>query len=358
MNGTHWGPDDRVALLGLCVMTTRFKMKVGVLFATAGVIALLCFFYVRTHPLVFNESFLEHAHCIVGGGLSLDAYASEHEGRFPFSTNGYGDALVLVNAGWDESLTGPGYDARVFDRVRRTGENAPENEFGRVYVQGLSNTDNPEIVLLFDKLPTPGGDHCHLLSRLFAPLGREVWTIGEGHRFVPEKDWPAFSKHQIELLVAAAVSKELAEMYYSEKAEPRVPSDSHKITRMMDATNETDAEVRKKLPGNWIMKWANSTGSFQSTWTIFPNASYVCRVIASNFSDGIMRTQDMGGRVKFTNGVLVDMTTRHSQTNAQLPMISRLRIVRLDDREMVLNEWSSDTGELLTNEYVYRREKK
>lgn len=173
--------------------------------------------YVRTHPLVFNESFLEHAHCIVGGGLSLSSYAQEHEGRFPFSTNGYGDALVLVNAGWDESLTGPGYDARVFERVRRTGENAPENEFGRVYVQGLSQTNDPEIVLLFDKLPTPGGDHCHLLQRIFAPLAREVWTIGGVRQVIRETEWPAFSKRQIDLLVAAGVSREQAEIYYSEK---------------------------------------------------------------------------------------------------------------------------------------------
>ena len=97
-------------------MTTKFKKRLVVLFATVGVITLLCFYYFKTHPLVFNESFLTHAHCIKGGGLSLDGYAGEHQGRFPFSTNGYGDALLLVNDGWDEALTGPGYDARVSQR--------------------------------------------------------------------------------------------------------------------------------------------------------------------------------------------------------------------------------------------------
>src|SRR5260221_9562269 len=99
--------------------------------ADAAVVA-LCLYYWRTHPLVFNESFLGHAHCIVGGGLSLRQYAEEHDGRFPFHTNGYGDALLLVNAGWDSPLTGPGYDTQVFDRARKTGEDAPESEFGRV----------------------------------------------------------------------------------------------------------------------------------------------------------------------------------------------------------------------------------
>lgn len=199
-------------------MTSKIKIRLRILVCLIAVIVVGGTIYVKTHPLVFNESFLTHAHCIVGGGLSLDSYAREHEGRFPFSTNGYGDALVLVNACWDESLTGPGYDARVFERVRRTGENAPESEFGRVYVQGLSESNDPEIALLFDKLPTPGGDHCHVFQRFFAPLGREIWVVGGGHRFIRENDWTAFSRHQIELLVAAGLSKEQAEMYYSEKA--------------------------------------------------------------------------------------------------------------------------------------------
>ena len=145
-------------------------------------------------------------------------YAEEHDGKFPYHTNGYGDALLLVNDGWDEALTGPGYNAKIFEKVRKTGENAPEAEFGRVYVQGLSVTNDPNIAILFDKLPTPGGDHCHLFQRLHAPLGREIWTIGCGMRFVPEREWPTFSKEQIERLVDAGISREQAELYYSEQA--------------------------------------------------------------------------------------------------------------------------------------------
>lgn len=149
--------------------------------------------------------------------MSLDGYAHEHDGRFPFHTNGYGDALLLVDAGWDAALTGPGYDTEVFERTRRTGEDAPESEFGRVYVQGLSDTNDAEIAILFDKLPTPGGDHCHGFRRLSASLGREIWTIGSGMRFIPESRWPAFAKEQIELLVAAGIAREQAERYYSER---------------------------------------------------------------------------------------------------------------------------------------------
>ena len=144
-------------------------------------------------------------------------YAHEHGGQFPFHTNGYGDALLLINNGWDAALTGPGYDTQVFERARKTGEDAPESEFGRVYVQGLRDTDNPEIAILFDKLPTPG-DHCHGFRRLSAPLGREIWTIGSGMRFILESRWPVFAKEQVELLVAAGIARAQAERYYSERA--------------------------------------------------------------------------------------------------------------------------------------------
>jgi len=199
-------------------MIPKLKRRIIILLSIVGVVAVFSTYYIRSHPLVFNESFFGHAHCIVGGGLSLMSYAKEHNGRFPFSTNGYGEALVMVNDGWDESLTGPGYDAGVFERVRRTGKHAPNSEFGRVYVQGLSQTNDSEIALLFDKLPTPGGDHCHLFRRMLSPLAREVWTVGGDHRVIKETEWPAYSKQQIELLVAAGLRKEQAEMYYSEKA--------------------------------------------------------------------------------------------------------------------------------------------
>ncbi len=197
-------------------MTPKLKTRLSISAAILAVIVAFGFCHVRTHPLVFNESFFGHAHCMKGGGLDLMGYAREHGGQFPFHTNGYGDALLLVNNGWDAALTGPGYDTQVFERARKTGEDAPESEFGRVYVQGLRDINDPEIAILFDKIPTPGGDHCHLFRRLFAPLGREVWTIGGDMRFIPESRWSAFAKEQIELLVAAGIAREQAERYYSE----------------------------------------------------------------------------------------------------------------------------------------------
>jgi hypothetical protein len=110
--------------------------------------------YVRTHPLVFMEA---HRHCIKFAGGAWEQYASEHDGRYPSHPRGYGNALLLLDGEYFNSLTGPGYDATPFHEAKRSGKDLPEEECGRVFVQGLSKKSALEIVVLFDKLPTPGG---------------------------------------------------------------------------------------------------------------------------------------------------------------------------------------------------------
>jgi hypothetical protein len=186
--------------------------------AAALIVFSIC--YIKAHPLVFNESFFEHAHCIVETGTAFRLYAAEHNGRFPFDTNGYGDALLLlsnyVGGAW-ACLTGPGYDGQVFALAAQTGQHIPEAECGRVYVQGLCETNDLNIALFFDKLPTPGGDHCNGFHRIRAPLAREVVTVDGSRQVVRESEWDAFAKRQVDLLVAAGIPRPQAEQYYSEK---------------------------------------------------------------------------------------------------------------------------------------------
>jgi len=193
------------------------SMVVAIAVAALAVIP-LAVIYVRAHPLVFNESFWGHAHCIKGGGIALNMYADDHEGKFPHHASGYGDALLLMTnevAGWWETLTGPGYTAQPFLHALATRTHLSEEACGRVYVQGLSETNNPEVALLFDKLPTPGGDHCHGFARLTRPLVREVWTIGRGHQIIRESEWQAFAQGQVNLLVEAGLSRREAERLYA-----------------------------------------------------------------------------------------------------------------------------------------------
>jgi hypothetical protein len=183
-------------------------------------VVVTCWVYVATHPLVFNESFISHAHCITQAGLSLRQYSVEHYGKFPFHTNGYGDALLLLIRDKytnSDPLTGAGYESSVFDRALTNDTDVPESECGRVYIQGLTESSNPEIVLLFDKLPTPGGDHCHGLARLTAHLCREVALVDGSHQRIREADWPEFSRKQVQLLMKEGFSREQAEIIYREK---------------------------------------------------------------------------------------------------------------------------------------------
>ena len=171
--------------------------------------------YCRARPGMFNESFWEHAHCIVQAGGTLQNYAEAHAGRFPHDVRGYGHALLLLPADspW-YALTGPGYDGQVLARAKRGEHGISEAECGRVYVQGLRLDSNPEVALLFDNVPTPGGDHCHFLGRLWAPYGREVLLVDGSHGFIPEAEWPAFARRQVELLVAEGFAHAEAERLY------------------------------------------------------------------------------------------------------------------------------------------------
>jgi hypothetical protein len=181
---------------------------------TLPLLALLVVAYVRTHPLVFMDA---HVHCIKFAGLQLLSYTDEHQGRFPFHAKGYGNALLLMDEDCFHALTGPGYDATPLREAKRNGRDLPEEECGRVYVQGLTNKSNPRIAQLFDKLPTPGGDHCHFPARLWAPLGREVWYVGGGMDFVRESEWPKFTREQVQLLVQEGFAIEEAERLYASK---------------------------------------------------------------------------------------------------------------------------------------------
>ncbi len=174
------------------------------------------FIYFRTHPLVFMKT---HAHCIQIAALGLEGYAIQHEGRFPSHPKGYANALLLLDEECFHALTGPGYDAVPLHQAKRTGSDLPEAKCGRVYVQGLTKKSNPELALLFDKLPTPGGDHCPLPYRLWTPLGREVVFVGGDHRFVLESTWPQFARNQVELLVQEGMDRQEAERLFASNRE-------------------------------------------------------------------------------------------------------------------------------------------
>ena len=197
---------------------TKRRSRLFKLAAITMVAGVLGVWYVKLHPLVFNESLWEHAHCMPQAGMAFRTYAVDHGGRFPYSTNGYGDALLLLTNGmanfWGP-LTGPGYDGAVFAEAARAGAHVPEKACGRVYVQGLGDTNNPEIAVLFDKVAAPP-DHCHFPRRLWWGFVREVCFVDGSWRTVPAGQWPDFARQQVELLVAAGFPRAQAQQLYGQ----------------------------------------------------------------------------------------------------------------------------------------------
>ena len=188
------------------------------LLAAGIVAAVLGALYIKSHPLVFNESLWQHGHCMPQAGGALLQYAYEHDGRFPYHTNGYGEALLLMTnemGPFWAGFTGPGYDGGVFAEAARTGSHIPEQACGRVYVQGLSTNNDPKIAILFDKVAAPA-DHCHFPRRLWAGYVREVCFIAGDWRTVPVAEWPEFARQQIELLIAAGFPRAQAQKVYDQ----------------------------------------------------------------------------------------------------------------------------------------------
>ena len=159
---------------------------------------------------MFNESFVGHSYCIRSGSCILMSYASEHTNSLPYDDRGYADAILqLGDKALSWAFSGPRYEQEVYERAKGC-TNMPEETVGRVYVQGLSMTNCPEIVRLFDKHPTAGGSHCHFPTKLCAPLGREVVYLGGMTTFIKESEWPAFCTRQTQLLASEGFSAETA----------------------------------------------------------------------------------------------------------------------------------------------------
>lgn len=162
-----------------------------------------------------------HQHCIKQAGLAFKTYALDNQGNLPYDTNGFGNALLLlVKGGYlgDTNglysigpITGPGDDGSLFRQALKTGVPIPEQRCSRIYIQGLSETNNPEIAILWDKNSTRGGDH---FRRPWGPLLREVCLLDGSMQVIPDKDWTRFSSNQVELLVQDGVPRAAARHYY------------------------------------------------------------------------------------------------------------------------------------------------
>lgn len=155
-----------------------------------------------------------HKHCILVAGLALRIYSDDHKGHYPFSTNGFGDALLLLakeDTNDIPNLCGPDDDGHIFKDALKNNSMVPEEQCTRVYIQGLSETNDNGICILFDRNSCKGGDHFR------SPWGhrvRELCLLDGAMQVIRDEDWPEFSRNQVELLVAAGFSRTNALHFY------------------------------------------------------------------------------------------------------------------------------------------------
>lgn len=155
-----------------------------------------------------------HLHCIKQVSLTFRLYSSDHQGQLPFSTNGFGNALLLLVK---EDLTGintfcgPDDDGHIFKEALQNNSIVPEDQCSRVYIQGLSDTNDPEICVLFDRNSCRGGDHGRSPWR---PRVRELCLLDGSMQVIRDEAWPEFSRKQVELLVAAGFARTNALHFY------------------------------------------------------------------------------------------------------------------------------------------------
>jgi len=161
---------------------------------------------------------MAHRHCMKVAGMTFLGYASDHGGVFPYHTNGFGDALLLVVRDSPRDIPficGPGDDGHVFSNALAQGLHVPEIQCSRVYVQGLSQTNDPRLCILFDRRSVPGGDHFYGSGKRV----REACMLDGSMETVPDERWADFSRQQVELLAAAGFRREKALQYYPEAAD-------------------------------------------------------------------------------------------------------------------------------------------
>jgi hypothetical protein len=104
----------------------------------------------------------------------------------------------------------------VLNNALELGLPVPEEQCSRVYVQGLTETNNPGLCILFDRRSVPGGDHFYGTGR---PV-RETCDLCGTMRSISDEEWPEFCRDQVNLLVADGWTREQALRYYPD-AVPR-----------------------------------------------------------------------------------------------------------------------------------------
>ena len=107
----------------------------------------------------------------------------------------------------------------------------------------------------------------------------------------------------------------------------------------------SDAELNGRLPGTWIFERDLRVIHFRSVTTVASNGSYVSQITVTK-SNSTPDTLSLQGTWQVKDGFLVDTITNDSDKTVRLPYTKSERILRADERELVVD----------TPSKVFRRE--
>jgi hypothetical protein len=119
--------------------------------------------------------------------------------------------------------------------------------------------------------------------------------------------------------------------------------------------NRSDQQLQRQLQGTWTLQVTNPTGDeFKSATYVSPAGFYTSRItLTRTGASNAVYNDELEGSWRIENGVLIDTTTRHSNTNfsPHQRMVWRARIVRFTENEFVVeqdgtNEWTSSLKQI------------
>lgn len=171
-------------------MSARNKWLVGVL----GVVVLGVLGVVGYYWFMYPQGY--HPACGQALKLALIFYAQEHDGQYPAGEATPEASLSLLWPKYADAqiLAGKTKSGKVAERILKSGGRLGPETCDWHYVEGLTEKDNGEIAIFWDKSNL---DHT---GRRRSDGAHEVFRIWSGKEYIPASRWGEFLAEQEKLL--------------------------------------------------------------------------------------------------------------------------------------------------------------
>jgi len=119
--------------------------------------------------------------------------------------------------------------------------------------------------------------------------------------------------------------------------------------------SSADDETLRKLAGAWAGEFNYASGSHVDVLTtVAPSGGYVSRLSMPGRTQG-PRLIEQQGTWRVEHGFIIETVTSDSQTNAPVPYTNRMRLVRVDDRELALEVEKIPGAVYPANQTIFRK---